>query len=273
MKKCYGVLAILALMAVSQCAFAQSIFSDIDNAKKVSDQIKTFSDKIKDLSKAASRMSSTTGIDGIMKELDASDFKFEMFFQANSEAISVKDDLQAKVLDYRTARKTLGDSLTVWRARIDARDQFEAADAFLASQDSTYKAMYRSSNKLSIAPQTAKALEKLKAREQLKFAEVQSYYDKACAAMQADPSLAGGFESIEENYIELKSFSVKIQQAAYKPFIDRIKDYLMSIAAVTIVLMFLVMIKGQITSAKQYRENMKKMKEQFKKNDDEIPSI
>lgn len=272
--KILKISAVLALLAASSSAWAQtSIFAEFDNAKKTPDKIKVFSDTIKDLTKAAAKVNSIQGIDRIEKQLGESDFRYDLFFKTSAEEISSKEELQAKLLDYQAARQSLVDSLTVWRSRFEARESFENAGIFLASQDSTYRAMYKLSNKLSITSQTAKALEKLKAREQLRFAEVQSKYDEACSAIQVDPSLSEGFEALESNYIELKSYSVKIQQAQYKPFIERIKDYLLSIAAVTIILMFIVMIKGQITSAKQYRDNMKKMQEQFKKKDNEIPSI
>ena len=59
----------------------------------------------------------------------------------------------------------------------------------------------------------------------------------------------------------------------YKPLIQRVKDWLVSFAAVAMLLMFFNMMQGKIQAAKQMKENMKKMQEQLHKNDDEIPSI
>ena len=60
----------------------------------------------------------------------------------------------------------------------------------------------------------------------------------------------------------------------YKPLIARIKDYLLGLAAVAVLLLFVSMVKTKIKAAKDARENMKKYQETLKLNgQDEYPTI
>ena len=76
-----------------------------------------------------------------------------------------------------------------------------------------------------------------------------------------------------EIVIEIKEFSEKIKAAEYKPFLQRIKDYLYSFAAVAMLLMFANMVQSKIQAIKQMRKSAKEYKELLKKNEEEIPSI
>lgn len=78
---------------------------------------------------------------------------------------------------------------------------------------------------------------------------------------------------MEEEYIELKGLSEKIQAAEYKPFLDRIKDYLYSFAAVAILLMFINMIQSKVQAYKQMRKSAEEYKKMLQRNDNEYPSI
>ena len=80
-------------------------------------------------------------------------------------------------------------------------------------------------------------------------------------------------EELEEEYIEIKGLSEKIQTAEYKPFLTRIKDYLYSFAAVAMLLMFANMVQAKIQAFQQMRKSAKEYQELLKKNEEEIPSI
>ena len=62
-------------------------------------------------------------------------------------------------------------------------------------------------------------------------------------------------------YVELKSVSGKIQEMAYKPFIQRIKDYLIGLAAVAILFMFINLFYSKLKMLKQGFDQAKKLKE------------
>ena len=68
-------------------------------------------------------------------------------------------------------------------------------------------------------------------------------------------------KGIEKKFIEMQSVSAKIQEMAYKPFIQRIKDYLLGLAAVAILLMFVNLLSQKMKSLKAARDQAKKMKE------------
>ena len=73
--------------------------------------------------------------------------------------------------------------------------------------------------------------------------------------------------------MEVMTNSEKIQKAEYKPFMERIKDYLMSFAAVAIILMFFNMIQAKIQAYKQMRKSAEEYKKMLQGGDDEYPSI
>ena len=60
--------------------------------------------------------------------------------------------------------------------------------------------------------------------------------------------------------------SKKIQETAYKPFIQRIKDYLIGFACVAILLLFVNMITTKLKALKVAREQAKKYKEMMQQN-------
>ena len=68
-------------------------------------------------------------------------------------------------------------------------------------------------------------------------------------------------ERIESKYLELKVVSGKIQAAAYVPLLQRIKDYLMNIAAVSIVLMFGNLVVTRVKTIIKMKAQAKKLKD------------
>lgn len=119
----------------------------------------------------------------------------------------------------------------------------------------------------------AAELEKVKGKEQLLFSEIQSHYDIAKNLSEEFKDLLPRFQSIEEKYIELKNISDKIQALEYKPWLQRIKDYLYSLAAVAMILLFLNMLQAKLKALKQARENAKKLREMMDKDNNDYPTI
>ena len=102
--------------------------------------------------------------------------------------------------------------------------------------------------------------EKVKAEEQGLAADVQKYYGQAKEASAAFPGLDLRMKAMEKKVFELQTASAKIQEMAYKPFIQRIKDYLMGLACVAILLMGLNLLKSKLALVKQARDQAKKLK-------------
>ena len=60
---------------------------------------------------------------------------------------------------------------------------------------------------------------------------------------------------------------------AYKPLIERVKDYLLGFAAVAVLMMFVSMLQNKIAAAKQMKESARQMRDALKKNNDDMPCI
>jgi hypothetical protein len=112
-----------------------------------------------------------------------------------------------------------------------------------------------------MAPQLAAKLEKTKAEEQALTADVEKYYSQAKEAAETFPGLELRMKAMDNKVFELQTVSAKIQEMAYKPFIQRVKDYLMGLACVAILLMGLNLLKSKLKMVKQARDQAKKMKE------------
>jgi hypothetical protein len=114
---------------------------------------------------------------------------------------------------------------------------------------------------MSYAAQLQAQLEKVKASEQLQFAEIDKHYNDAKQAAATFELLGERMERIESKYLELKVVSGKIQAAAYVPLLQRIKDYLMNIAAVSIVLMFGNLVVTRVKTIIKMKAQAKKLKD------------
>ena len=136
-----------------------------------------------------------------------------------------------------------------------------------------YNELYNEAVEYSLLKQTASLLEKLKTKEGLTFSDITSRYEEAKTITEEYPALKKRMEELENDYIEIKTISEKIQAAEYKPFLTRIKDYLYSLAAVAMLLMFANMVQAKIQAFKQMRKSAKEYQELLKKNEEEIPSI
>lgn len=187
--------------------------------------------------------------------------RWNTYSQAQQVYIADNDSLLSWSDEMQMMQQALTDSLDSKKQQFDQIVGFNNAEKLLFSQDSIYKQMYEEAMKLSLVAKLAPRLENLKSKEQLRFADIQSNYDKAKEAVTAFPALIKRMDKIEVKYIQLKSISAKIQEMAYKPFIQRVKDYLMGFAAVAILLMFINLAAARIKSFKQARAQAKKLRD------------
>jgi len=213
------------------------------------------------------------GITRLDNELKALDIRWGLFYQENQKTLVESEPLFARTNDYLNGRDQLREDMVKAHQRIENRKVVEDAQQYFAQKLPEFKELESKAFKLSLTKQTAKALEKVKAKEQVMSADVESHYQQACAAAGDDPEFAEQKQSIEEACVEIHNCAANIQQSEFKPLIQRIKDYLMGFACVAVLLMFVSMVKSKIKAAKQMRETLKKAKEQYMQNDDSIPSI
>lgn len=199
--------------------------------------------------------------------------RWKGFMLLEQEVISQDDSLMVLVSYYEQSMKMLTDSIASREKTLLLHSNFVKAEKFIASQKDVYEKMYEKVELLVLTPKTAAQLEEHKTREQLLFAEIQQHYNNAREAVQRDPKLKKRMDALEENYVQIKTLSDKIQEAAYKSLFDRVKEYLLSLACVAILLMFLNIIAVRIKAMKQARKAAMDMKKMMEQQNNEIPTI
>lgn len=194
------------------------------------------------------------------------DVKWNTYYQAQQMDIANSEDLMNMVAKIEELKQTVKDTLDVKTQVVEAVANFAAADEFIIKQVGVYKNLYSKAYKLSLVKQLGPKLEKVKAKEQILFSELQTNYSQAKSACELVPSLSKRMEILDGQYVVMKSVSEKVQALEYKPFIQRVKDYVLGLACVAVILLFL---NGMMAKFKAYREkvaSMKKYTEMMKNN-------
>ena len=201
----------------------------------------------------------------ISRTLDALNLRWDTFCRARQDEIAEDDELMDVIANFQELKQAVSETIESKRKAVHALKDFAKADQQIISQVPVYKQLNRKAFELSLMSKLAPQLERLKSREQLMFADIEQNYAQAKAAVGLIPDLAPRMKIVEEQYIGLKSTSESIQAMEYKPLIQRLKDYLIGLAAVAIIIMFLNLAKSKYNSLKQARQNLKKYNEMMKK--------
>lgn len=201
----------------------------------------------------------------ISRTLDALNLRWDTFCRARQDEIAEDDELMDVIANFQELKQAVSDTIESKRKAVHALKDFAKADQQIISQVPVYKQLNRKAFELSLMSKLAPQLERLKSREQLMFADIEQNYAQAKAAVGLIPDLAPRMKIVEEQYIGLKSTSESVQAMEYKPLIQRLKDYLIGLAAVAIIIMFLNLAKSKYNSLKQARQNLKKYNEMMKK--------
>ncbi len=187
--------------------------------------------------------------------------RWNTYSSAQQVYIADNDSLLNRVAIIQQMQQAVTDTLVSRQQQRDNLVAFSTAEKFIWGQDKAYRALYKQAVAYSMSPKLAAKLEKTKAEEQTLTADVEKYYSQAKEAAAAFPGLELRMKAMENKVFELQTVSAKIQEMAYKPFIQRIKDYLMGLACVAILLMGVNLLKSKLKVIKQTREQAKKMKE------------
>ena len=203
------------------------------------------------------------------------DVMWTTYTQAQQMDIANDEDLMTMVANIEAKKQSVKDTLDAKTEMVKAISDFVEADQFIMSQVNVYKKLYKRAFKLSLLKKLAPQLEKAKAREQLVFEKLQASYNSAKAATELVPSLQPRMNVLDEQFVVMKSVSEKVQALEYKPLFQRVKDYIMGLAAVAIILLFISMM---ITKYKAYKDkvaNLKKVNEIMNKQgkDTQYPMI
>lgn len=212
-------------------------------------------------------------LDKADKELMAIDTHWSLFLQAYQLDISSDENLMNIATRYQENKQLLADSILSRRHMLESESAFLEAEHYLNKQKEPYQKMQTEAQRLSQLERLAPMLEKLKAKEQLAMEDIDKHYEAAKSVAQEFAGLHGRMQKIEEAYIELKTLSDSIQAAEYKPFIERIKDYLLGFAAVAVILMFVNMVQAKIQAYKQLKKSAEDYMKALRGGDDDIPTI
>lgn len=251
----------------------QTTFADKMHLLETEERMLYFYQELKDISARLGQCKTIEELAGTNKQVTAIDAKWNTYYQSRQIEIAEDDSLLQIVADYQLAKQNLLDSIAFRKHIIDARKEFTEAEIFFQKQDSSYAQLYKTALELSLVQALTPKLEKMKGKEQLLFAEVQGHYDTAKSLSEEFSEFLPRFQSIEEKFIEIKNTSEKIQALEYKPLLERIKDYLYSLAAVAMILLFLNMVQAKIKALKQARENAKKLHEMMNNEESDYPTI
>jgi len=186
--------------------------------------------------------------------------RWDTYSAAQQVYIADNDSLLNRSAVIQQMRQAVTDTLALRQQQRDQLVAFSTAEQFIWSQDKNYRQLYKKAVQYSATSMLAAKLEKVKAEEQALTADVNKYYSQAKEAATAFPGLQLRMEAMENKVFELQTVSAKIQEMAYKPFIQRIKDYLLGLACVAILLMGLNLLKSKLAMVKQARDQAKKLK-------------
>ena len=200
-------------------------------------------------------------LNSLTSALNSFTTRWSTYSAAQQVYIADNDSLLNRAALIQQMHQTVSDTLALRQQQRDHLVAFSTAEKFIWGQDKAYRTLYKQALSYSMAPQLAAKLEKTKAQEQALTADVEKYYSQAKEAAESFPGLELRMKAMDNKVFELQTVSAKIQEMAYKPFIQRVKDYLMGLACVAILLMGLNLLKSKLKMVKQARDQAKKMKE------------
>lgn len=186
------------------------------------------------------------------------DVQWQAYTQISQVDITASPMLMDLLSRYQLLLTATNDSLTAQLGRLDAEDTYNKSLAFITGCKSEYANMVSKTQKFSLVPQTQAQLADVKAHETLLFAQVTDNYQKALAASQLSAAVSKKMPELEKAYIELSRQSDIIKATVYKPWIERIKDYVLTFAGVAIILIFFNFVVAKAKAAKQARDMAKK---------------
>ena len=233
-----------------------------------------FYHQLSDLEMQLPRSNEPESLTEVERQVSMIDTKWNAYYQSRQSEIAADDSLLQIVVNYQLVKQELQDSITSKRHLHEVQEQFTASEKFLLSQDSVYHDFYERAFEYSLVKALSSELDKIKGKEQLLFSEIEGQYEQAKSLSREVPSLDARFQKMEEKYLELKNSSEKIQSLKYEPFLQRIKDYLYSIAAIAMILMFVNVVQAKLKSLKQARENAKKLRQMMNNEEEnDYPTI
>lgn len=208
----------------------------------------------------------------LQRQMQAIDVRWQAYTQIEQIDIAGSPALMELLSQYKLVFISTNDSLTAQKARLDAVNTYTRAQTFISQMLTKYHSLSSEAMKYSLLQQTAAQLADVKAQEAMLRSQVEENYQKAVAASQLSDEVKAKMPELQKSYIEITTLSEEIQAAAYKPWMQRIKDYVLTFAGIAIILIFLNFVIMRLKSLKQARDLAKKYGNMLNSND-EYPTI
>lgn len=241
-----------------------------DEVQNISDEM---ADYVRELTTISSYVATASRSNLISQErhLESVQVRWNAYTSIQQVEITSSPLLMELMAQYQLLYNSVNDAISQRKQKLQAGEEFNDAVAYVSSQSKKYDGLCTQAQELSLLPQTAKELARLKAEEQLSFQEVTERYKKGIAAIEKDPSLKARKQELESAYVSIMLKDQEIQAAQYETLIQRFKDYIYSLAAVAVVLMFFNFLSARISTIKAARESAKKYADAINKS--EYPTI
>ncbi len=284
------ILGFLCLLSLSLSAqdIEEGLLS-MEREDELEERFMEFADELNRLSKASNlqiRISESNIESGtytrvlqekiniINTEYQSIDYRWTTLTQAEQSDIAKSKYLMELMAKVQSIKQAIADTIASQQNKCQAISDFLVAERLILSQDSTFARLYKQAHALSMVQKLAPRLEKVKAQEKVLFERLQISYDKSKATAEMVPQLKKRETVLDEHFYKLKTLDEKIQSMEYKPFIERIKSYLLGMACVSVILVFLNILVTKLAGFKKARQILKKQKELLNKtNGSEYPMI
>lgn len=209
----------------------------------------------------------------IRRYASALDMKWSNFYDTNLDLIAADDSLLEAASVFQETRQKTTDAIEAREKTLKQLVDFVSAERFISQHVKQHEKLYKDAFTYSLIEKMTPQLEELKAKDQLLMGELSQHYEVAHQAALDNKVLKARWEKLDKHFISIKGYSQQIQQLEYKPLLQRVKDYIMSLAAVAIIILFFSFIVIRLKAAqamKKAAEEAKKQREQLNAN---IPTI
>lgn len=204
--------------------------------------------------------------------MESVDVRWQAYTQVEMMEITASPVLVDLLSQYKMAFVATSDSLANQQRRMDALRTFNQSAAYIMQSRTKYNDLSNKALEYSLVKQTEAQLANVKAQEAILMTQVNKHLQEAVEAASFSEEAKLKLPELQQQYVEIKVLSEKIQQAVYKPWLERVKDYVLTFAGIAIILIFINFIITKIKALKQARDLARKYKDMLSDNDD-YPTI
>ena len=240
---------------------------------EMSEMMEGFLSELTELSEDIPQTKTANALAAVRRRLTSLNVRWDAYNTLMQMDIAQSELLMELVAQFQTSQQQVTEAMDQQQLVMEAIVRFRAVERQFPNYEKRYEELEQEAISYSLIAKTADLLAQVKGKEQLLFQEVDQQFMAAKEAVALVPTLTTEGARLENRYLVLKQKSEVIQAAAYKSPIERIKDYVMTFAAVAIILMFFTMVQSKLKALKAARENAKQYQEMLQKNNSEIPTI